>query len=336
MKVLVTGAAGFIGAALCGRLLARGDSVVGFDNFNAYYDPALKEARIAHLRPGKDFRLVRGDLGDAAALECVFASEAPERVVHLAAQAGVRHSLTHPGEYIESNVVGFANLLECCRRHPLRHLVFASSSSVYGASERIPFSVHEVADHPVSLYGATKKANEAMAHSYSHLYGLPVTGLRFFTVYGPWGRPDMAYFTFTERILAGQPIDVFNHGRNRRDFTYIDDAVDAVLRVLDRAPDPDPDWDPSAPDPASSRAAYRLYNVGSGRPVSLDRFISVLEGHLGVKAKRNLTGPQPGDVESTGAEIGSLSQDFGYRPPTLLETGLARFVDWYRKFYGSG
>ena len=336
MKVLVTGAAGFIGAALCGRLLARGDSVVGFDNFNAYYDPALKEARIAHFGSGEEFRLARGDLRDAAVLERVFASEAPDRVVHLAAQAGVRRSLTHPGEYIESNVVGFANLLECCRRHPLRHLVFASSSSVYGASERIPFSVHDVADHPVSLYGATKKANEAMAHSYSHLYGLPVTGLRFFTVYGPWGRPDMAYFTFTERILAGQPIEVFNHGRNRRDFTFVDDAVDAVLQVLDRAPRPEPDWDPSAPDPASSRAAYRLYNVGSGRPVSLDRFISVLERYLGVEAKRNLVPAQPGDVESTGADIGSLSRDFGYRPAISLETGLACFVDWYREFRGRG
>ena len=334
MKVLVTGAAGFIGAALCGRLLARGDSVVGFDNFNAYYDPALKEARIAHFGSDENFRLARGDLCDAAALERVFSSAAPDRVVHLAAQAGVRRSLTHPGEYIESNVVGFANLLECCRRHPLRHLVFASSSSVYGASERIPFSVHDVADHPVSLYGATKKANEAMAHSYSDLYGLPVTGLRFFTVYGPWGRPDMAYFTFTERILAGQPIEVFNHGRNRRDFTYVDDAVDAVLRVLDRAPGPDPDWDPSAPDPASSRAAYRLYNVGSGRPVSLDRFISVLERYLGVEAKRNLVPAQPGDVESTGADIGSLSRDLGYRPAISLETGLAYFVGWYREFHG--
>ena len=336
MKVLVTGAAGFIGAALCGRLLARGDSVVGFDNLNAYYDPALKEARIAHFCPGKEFRLVRGDLGDAAALERVFAMEAPARVVHLAAQAGVRHSLTHPGEYIESNVVGFANLLECCRRHALRHLVFASSSSVYGASERIPFSVHDVADHPISLYGATKKANEAMAHSYSHLYGLPMTGLRFFTVYGEWGRPDMAYFTFTERILDGRSIDVFNHGRNRRDFTYIDDAVDAVVRVLDRIPGPDPGWDPGAPDPASSRAAYRLYNVASGRPVSVDRFISVLEGHLGIEAKRNLVGPQPGDVESTGADLGRLAQEFGYRPAIPLETGLERFVDWYRDFYARG
>ena len=333
MKVLVTGAAGFIGAALCGRLLARGDSVVGFDNFNAYYDPALKEARIAHLCRGADFRLVRGDLGDAAALERVFASEAPARVVHLAAQAGVRHSLSHPREYIESNVVGFANLLECCRRHPLEHLVFASSSSVYGASERIPFSVHDVADHPVSLYGATKKANEAMAHSYSHLYEVPATGLRFFTVYGPWGRPDMAYFTFTGRILGGRPIDVFNQGRNRRDFTYVDDAVDAVVRVLDRAPEANPGWDAAAPDPALSGAAYRLYNVGSGRPVSLTRFISVLEGHLGIKANRNLVGPQPGDVDTTWADLGDLAREFGYRPATPLETGLERFVDWYRDFY---
>ncbi len=336
MKVLVTGAAGFIGAALCGRLLARGDGVVGFDNFNAYYDPALKEARIAHFCPGEDFRLVRGDLGNAALLDRVFASEAPDQVVHLAAQAGVRRSLTHPGDYIESNLVGFANLLECCRRYPPRHLVFASSSSVYGASARTPFSVHDVADHPVSLYGATKKANEAMAHSYCHLYALPVTGLRFFTVYGPWGRPDMAYFSFTDRILGGQPIEVFNEGRNRRDFTYIDDAVDAVVRVLDRTPEPNPAWDPKAPDPGTSRAAYRLYNVGNGRSVSLDRFISVLEGHLGTVAKRNLVGPQPGDVESTSADLGPLSQELGYRPGTPLETGLAHFVDWYREFYGNG
>ena len=336
VKVLVTGAAGFIGAALCGRLLARRDSVVGFDNFNGYYDPALKEARVAHHCRGERFRLVRGDLGDTGVLERTFASEAPDRVVHLAAQAGVRHSLSHPEEYIESNIVGFANLLECCRRHPLEHLVFASSSSVYGASERVPFSVHDGADHPISLYGATKKANEAMAHSYSHLFGIPVTGLRFFTVYGPWGRPDMAYFSFTRKMLAGQPIDVFNNGRNRRDFTYIDDAVDAVLRVLDRVPDPDFGWDPRAPDPASSRAAFCLYNVGSGRPVNLDHFISVLEGHLGVPAKRNLVAAQPGDVESTGADLGNLSRTLGYRPGTPVEVGLERFVDWYRDFYGNG
>ena len=336
MKVLVTGVAGFIGAALCRRLLARGNSVVGFDNFNNYYDPALKEARVAGLRRADRFVLVRGDLGDPPALERVFASQAPARVVHLAAQAGVRHSIAHPEQYIQSNVVGFANLLECCRRHPPEHLVFASSSSVYGSGARIPFSVHQGADHPVSLYGATKKANEAMAHSYAHLYALPVTGLRFFTVYGPWGRPDMAYFRFTRRILAGQPIEVFNHGRSRRDFTYIDDAVDAVLRVLDRAPRPDRGFDPRAPDPASSWAAYRLYNVGSGRPVSLERFISVLEARLGRKAKRRLLDAQPGDVESTGADIGDLSRHFGYRPATPVETGLERFVDWYRDFYGRG
>ena len=336
MKVLVTGAAGFIGAALCGRLLARGDRVAGFDCFNDYYDPVLKEARIAHFCRGDRFRLVRADLGDTAALQEVFASEAPDRVVHLAAQAGVRHSFSHPEEYIGSNIVGFANLLECCRRHPPEHLIFASSSSVYGANEKVPFSVHDGADHPVSLYGATKKANEAMAHSYSHLYALPVTGLRFFTVYGPWGRPDMAYFAFTRRILAGLPIDVFNHGRNRRDFTYIDDVVGAVLRVLDRAPVSDGNWDPADPDPSSSRAPYRLYNVGNGRPVSLDRFISVLEGHLGCEAKRNLVPAQPGDVVSTGADVGSLSRDFGYRPATPVEAGLGLFVDWYREFYRDG
>ena len=336
VKVLVTGAAGFIGAVLCGRLLARGDAVVGFDNFNDYYDPALKEARVAHCCPSGEFRLVRGDLEDAGALQRVFSSEAPDRVVHLAAQAGVRYSLTHPERYIASNVVGFGNLLECCRRHPPEHLVYASSSSVYGASGRIPFSVHDGADHPISLYGATKKANEAMAHSYSHLYALPVTGLRFFTVYGPWGRPDMAYFSFTRRILAARPIDVFNHGRNRRDFTYIDDAVDALLRVLAKAPEPDRNWDPSAPDPGSSRAPYRLYNVGSGRPVSLDRFISVLEKRLGVEAKRNLVEAQPGDVESTGADLGRLSRELGYRPGTSLEMGLQRFVDWYRDYYTVG
>lgn len=336
MKVLVTGAAGFIGAALCGRLLARGDRVVGLDNFNAYYDPALKEARVAHFCRGGGFRLVRGDLGDAAALERVFASEAPARVVHLAAQAGVRRSLIHPGEYIESNLVGFANLLECCRRHRPEHLVFASSSSVYGASERVPFSVHDGADHPVSLYGATKKANEAMAHGYSHLHALPVTGLRFFTVYGPWGRPDMAYFAFTRRMLAGRPVDLFNHGRNRRDFTYIDDAVEATLRLLDRVPGPDRDWDPRSPDPASSRAPYRLCNVGSGRTVSVERFVSLLEEHLGLVAERNLVPAQPGDVESTGADLGELALDLDYRPRIPVEVGIERFVDWYREFHGVG
>ena len=334
MKVLVTGAAGFIGAALCGRLLARGDRVAGFDCFSDYYDPALKEARVAHFCRGDRFRLARADLGDRAALEEVFASEVPDRVVHLAAQAGVRRSFSHPEEYIGSNIVGFANLLESCRRHRPAHLVFASSSSVYGANGKVPFSVHDGADHPVSLYGATKKANEAMAHSYSHLYALPVTGLRFFTVYGPWGRPDMAYFTFARRILAGLPIDVFNHGRNRRDFTYIDDVVDVMLRVLDRAPKSDGDWNSLAPDPSSSRAPYRLYNVGCGRPVSLDHFISVLEGRLGREAKRNPVPAQPGDMEITGAEVGSLSRDFDYRPGTPIETGLARFVDWYRGFRG--
>ena len=333
MKVLVTGAAGFIGAALCGRLLARGDRVAGLDSFSSYYDPSLKEARVAHFCRGDRFRLARADLGDRAALEALFASEAPDRVVHLAAQAGVRHSFSHPEDYIQSNIVGFANLLECCRRHGPVHVVFASSSSVYGANGRVPFSVHDAADHPVSLYGATKKANEAMAHSYSHLYALPVTGLRFFTVYGPWGRPDMAYFSFARRILAGLPIEVFNHGRNRRDFTYIDDVVDVMLRVLDRAPEPNGDWSPLAPDPSSSRAPYRLYNVGSGRPVSVDHFISVLEGHLGHAAVRSPVAAQPGDMESTGADVGSLSRDFGYRPLTPVETGLARFVDWYRGFF---
>ena len=336
MKVLVTGAAGFIGAALCGRLLARGDRVAGVDSFSRYYDPSLKEARVAHFCRGERFRLARADLGDRAALEALFASEAPDRVVHLAAQAGVRHSFSHPEEYVRSNIVGFANLLECCRRHGPAHVVFASSSSVYGANGRVPFSVHDGADHPVSLYGATKKANEAMAHSYSHLYALPVTGLRFFTVYGPWGRPDMAYFSFARRILAGLPIEVFNHGRNRRDFTYIDDVVDVMLRVLDRAPEASGDWNPLAPDPASSRAPYRLYNVGSGRPVSVDHFISVLEGHLGHTAKRSPVAAQPGDMESTGADVGSLSRDFGYRPVTPVETGLARFVDWYRDFFREG
>ena len=336
MKVLVTGAAGFIGAALCGRLLARGDRVAGLDSFSSYYDPALKEARVAHFCRGDAFRLARVDLGDRAALEEFFASETPDRVVHLAAQAGVRHSFSHPEEYIQSNIVGFANLLECCRRHGSAHVVFASSSSVYGANGRVPFSVHDGADHPVSLYGATKKANEAMAHSYSHLYALPATGLRFFTVYGPWGRPDMAYFSFARRILAGVPIEVFNHGRNRRDFTYIDDVVDVMLRVLDRAPAPSGDWNPLAPDPASSRAPYRLYNVGSGRPVSVDHFISVLEGHLGRAARRTPVAAQPGDMESTGADVGSLSRDFGYRPATPVETGLARFVDWYRGFFRDG
>ena len=336
MKILVTGAAGFIGAALCARLLARGDAVTGFDTFSDYYDPALKEARVEHHCRGPGFRLVRGGLGDKAALERVFEREAPQRVVHLAAQAGVRHSLSHPEAYIESNLVGFANLLECCRRHPPEHLVFASSSSVYGANARVPFSVHDGAAHPVSLYGATKKANEVMAHSYSHLHGLAATGLRFFTVYGPWGRPDMAYFRFTRRILAERPIEVFNHGRNRRDFTYIDDAVDALLRVLDHVPRADPAWDSGAPDPASSAAPYRLYNVGSGRPVGLDHFISVLEGHLGRRARRKLLPAQPGDVTSTAADLGRLAGELGYRPAVPVEVGLPRFVDWYRDYYGVG
>ncbi|MBZ4192891.1 MAG: NAD-dependent epimerase [Candidatus Contendobacter sp.] len=333
MKILVTGSAGFIGAALSQRLLERGDQVIGYDNLNDYYDVTLKMARLARLQAQAGFTEVRANLEDRAALNETFSQHRPQRVVNLAAQAGVRYSIQNPHAYIESNLVGFINVLEACRHHAVEHLVYASSSSVYGANTRQPFSVHDNVDHPVSLYAATKKANELMAHSYSHLYDLPTTGLRFFTVYGPWGRPDMALFLFTRNILAGQPIDVFNYGRHRRDFTYIDDIVEGVIRVLDQVAMPHSSWSGDAPDSATSHAPYRLYNIGNHRPVELLRYIEVLEQCLDRVAIKNLLPMQPGDVPDTYADIAALERDVGYRPATPVEEGIARFVAWYREYY---
>ncbi|MGH8480410.1 MAG: NAD-dependent epimerase [Gammaproteobacteria bacterium] len=336
MKILVTGAAGFIGAALSIRLLTRGDEVIGLDNLNDYYEVSLKEARLARLYGHPRFRFLRVDVSDRAAMEQVFATGQPERVMHLAAQAGVRYSLTHPHAYVNANLVGFMNILEGCRRTGVEHLVYASSSSVYGANTRMPFSVHDNVDHPVSLYGATKKANELMAHTYSHLYGLPVTGLRFFTVYGPWGRPDMSLFSFTRNILAGQPIEVFNYGHHRRDFTYIDDLVEGVMRVIDAVARPNPAWSGDSPDPGTSRAPYRLYNIGNNNPVNLLRFIEVLEGCLGRVAEKKFLPLQPGDVPDTYADVKDLVDDVAYRPATPVEVGVERFVNWYRDYYQVG
>src|SRR5579883_1141018 len=333
MRVLVTGAAGFIGAALSDRLLARGDEVFGFDNLNNYYDPALKEARLARLTPHANFRFAKAALEDRAAVDRVFAEFAPQRVVHLGAQAGVRYSRENPRAYVDSNLVGFINILEACRHGRIENLVYASSSSVYGANRKLPFSVRDPVDHPVSLYAATKKANELMAHTYSHLYGLPTVGLRFFTVYGPWGRPDMALFLFTKKILAGEPIDVFNHGHHTRDFTYIDDIVEGVIRTLDRVPAPDPAYDPVHPSPASSSAPYRVYNIGNHTPVQLSHYIEVLEQCLGRKARKNLLPLQPGDVPDTCADVAELMRDTGYQPSTPVEEGIRRFVEWYRGYY---
>ncbi|MGE0383658.1 MAG: NAD-dependent epimerase [Gammaproteobacteria bacterium] len=333
MKILVTGAAGFIGAALSTHLLDRGDEVVGVDNLNDYYDVRLKEGRLARLTPHANFRFHKIDIADRAAMAQVFKAERPARVVNLAAQAGVRYSLENPHAYIEANIVGFTNVLECCRHGGIEHLVYASSSSVYGANTRMPFSVHDNVDHPVSLYAASKKANELMAHTYSHLYGLPTTGLRFFTVYGPWGRPDMSLFLFTRNILAGKPIDVFNYGNHRRDFTYVDDIVGGVVRTLDKVAAPNPSWRSDAPDPGTSSAPYRLYNIGAHNPVHLMRFIEVLEGCLGVQAQKNMLPLQPGDVPDTYADVQALVDDVDYRPSTSIETGIARFVDWYRNYY---
>ncbi len=334
MKVLVTGSAGFIGAALAEALLARGDEVVGVDNLNDYYDIELKKARLKRLQPYAGFRDVRLGLEDREGLFALFAEYRPDRVVNLAAQAGVRYSLSHPHAYVDANLVGFCNILEACRQHEIEHLVYASSSSVYGANTAMPFSVHQNVDHPVSLYAATKKANELMAHTYSHLYRIPTTGLRFFTVYGPWGRPDMALFKFTRNILAGRLIDLYNHGHHQRDFTYIDDIVEGVVRVLDRVARPDPAWQGDKPDPASSQAPYRLYNIGNHQPVELLRFIEILEETLGVPAIRNLLPMQAGDVLATYADVDDLVRDTGYSPSTPIETGIARFVDWYRQYYG--
>lgn len=333
MRVLVTGAAGFIGSHLSQRLLARGDEVLGYDNLNAYYDPRLKQARLDKLLPLDGFGFVQASLEDRPALEAAFDRFKPQRVVNLAAQAGVRYSLENPQAYVESNIVGFLNILEACRHRGIEHLVYASSSSVYGANKKLPFAVEDSVDHPVSMYAATKKANELMAHTYSHLFGLPTTGLRFFTVYGPWGRPDMALFLFTRKILAGEPIDVFNHGHHTRDFTYVDDIVEGVVRTLDRVPGPDPAYDPLNPTPASSTAPYRVYNIGNHQPVQLLRYIEVLEECLGRKAERNLLPLQPGDVPDTYADVSALQRDTGYSPSTSIETGVRRFVDWYRNFY---
>jgi len=334
MKVLVTGAAGFIGFYTARALLDRGDQVVGLDNLNDYYDPGLKRARLAQLDGRNGFHFIRADLADRDAIDAVFTQEKPDRVVHLGAQAGVRYSLENPHAYIASNVTGFLNMLEGCRHHGCGHLVFASSSSVYGANSTMPFSVHDGADHPLSLYGATKKSNEMMAHSYAHLYGLPMTGLRFFTVYGPWGRPDMAPFSFTAKILAGQPIDVFNNGRHARDFTYIDDIVEGVIRVLDRAPGADPGWDSAAADPATSAAPYRLYNIGNHRAVELMDFIAAIEQATEREAIKNFLPMQPGDVLATYADVDDLARDVGFAPNTPIGEGMRRFVAWYRDYYG--
>jgi len=333
MRILVTGAAGFIGAALSQRLLARGDEVLGYDNLNTYYDVRLKHARLARLQEHANYQHITADLEDREALNAAFARFKPQRVVNLAAQAGVRYSLENPHAYIQSNIIGFTNILEACRHTKVEHLVYASSSSVYGANKRLPFSVQHNVDHPVSLYAATKKANELMAHTYSHLFAIPTTGLRFFTVYGPWGRPDMALFKFTANILAGEPIDVFNYGKHSRDFTYIDDIVEGVIRVLDRVAQADTEFDPLHPTAASSTAPYRVYNIGNHQPIELARYIEVIEECLGKGALKNLLPMQPGDVADTYADVAELTRDTGYSPSTPVEVGVKRFVDWYRDFY---
>jgi UDP-glucuronate 4-epimerase len=333
VKLLVTGAAGFIGFHSARRLLERGDEVVGLDNLNAYYDPALKTARLEILARHARFRFVHADVADREAMERLFREERFQRVVHLAAQAGVRYSIVNPHVYVQSNITGFLHVIEGCRHHAVEHLVYASTSSVYGANTRMPFSEEQNVDHPLTLYAATKKANELMAHSYSSLYGLPTTGLRFFTVYGPWGRPDMALFLFTKNILAGLPIDVFNGGRHQRDFTYIDDIVQGVVAAVDRVATADPSWDSAAPDPATSFAPYRIYNIGNQQPVALLRYIEVLEQCLGRRAQQNLLPMQPGDLPDTWADVEALARDVGYRPRTDLETGVKQFVEWYLRFY---
>jgi len=334
MKVLVTGTAGFIGNNLAQRLLERGDEVIGVDNLNDYYDVSLKEARLKRVKDNPGFTEARISIEDRGAMEAVFSEHKPQRVVNLAAQAGVRYSLENPYSYIDSNIMGFMNILEGCRHNDVEHLVYASSSSVYGANTNMPFSVRHNVDHPLSLYAATKKSNELMAHTYSHLYNIPTTGLRFFTVYGPWGRPDMALFLFTKNILAGKPIDVFNYGRHRRDFTYIDDIVEGVIRVLDNVARPNANWSGDKPDPASSTAPYRLYNIGNNQPVELMHYIEVLQDCLGRKAELNLLPLQPGDVPDTYADVDELVQDVDYKPDTTVEQGIANFVTWYREFYG--
>ena len=333
MKVLVTGAAGFIGSSLVIRLLARGDTVVGIDNHNNYYDPALKEARLARFEHHPNYTHLRIDLADRESIGDCFFTHKPQRVVNLAAQAGVRYSIENPLAYIDSNILGFAHILEGCRHQGIEHLVYASSSSVYGANTAMPFSVHHNVDHPLSLYAASKKSNELMAHTYSHLYGLPTTGLRFFTVYGPWGRPDMALFKFTKSILAGEKIQVFNHGRHRRDFTYVDDVVEGVIRVLDHPAQSDLTWNGKSPDPGSSTAPWRVYNIGNSRPIDLMEYIAALENILGRKAIIEMLPLQPGDVPDTYADVADLVEQFDFRPTTSVDCGVANFVDWYREYF---
>ena len=333
MKILVTGAAGFIGMTTSLRLLARGDEVVGLDNLNDYYEVSLKENRLKRLTALPGFRFVKLDVGDRAGMEKLFAAEKFDKVIHLAAQAGVRYSIQNPHAYVDSNLVGFINVLEGCRHNQVQHLVYASSSSVYGGNTRMPFSEHDSVDHPVSLYAATKKANELMAHTYSHLYGLPTTGLRFFTVYGPWGRPDMALFLFTKAILEGRPIDVFNHGNMKRDFTYIDDIVEGVIRVMDRNAAATPEYDPIAADPATSNVPYRVFNIGNNNPVQLLDFIGAIENALGMKAEKRLLPLQDGDVPATYANTDLLNDWVGFVPGTSVEDGVGRFVSWYRDYY---
>lgn len=330
---MVTGAAGFIGAALSLRLLERGDEVVGIDNLNDYYDINLKLARLEKLKGYEKFKFIKLDISNRQTIEALFIKEQFQRVMHLAGQAGVRYSITNPHAYIDSNIVGFMNILEGCRHNAVEHLAYASSSSVYGANTHMPFSVHDNVDHPVSLYAASKKANELMAHTYSHLYRLPTTGLRFFTVYGPWGRPDMSPILFARNILEGKPIDVFNYGNHRRDFTYIDDIVEGVIRVIDKSATANESWTGNTPDPGSSLAPYRVYNIGNNNPVHLLTFIETLENCLNKKAIKNLLPLQPGDVPDTYADVSELVNDFGYKPETKLETGIGHFVDWYKAFY---
>lgn len=334
MKILVTGAAGFIGSATAARFLARGDEVVGLDNLNDYYDVNLKKARLNRLTTSALFRFVKLDLADREGMGALFAKERFDRVVHLGAQAGVRRSLEDPHSYISSNVVGTLNVLEGCRHTGVAHLVYASTSSVYGASTKMPFSEHEPASHPLSLYAASKRATELMAHNYSSLFGIPTTGLRFFNAYGPWGRPDMALFLFARAIIDGKPIEVFNHGHHTRDFTYVEDIVEGVLRITDHIAAPDPKWDSANPDPASSRAPYRLYNIGSNKPIQLMRYIELLEECLGRKAEMRLLPLQPGDVPDTYADVSDLIAAVGYQPNTPIEVGVRNFVDWFRSYYG--
>lgn len=334
MRVLLTGAAGFIGYHTAEALLARGDEVVGIDNLNDYYDPRLKQARLARLQARPGFTFLDADIADRAKMAEAFARVRPDGVINLAAQAGVRYSITHPHVSLQTNIVGFLNVLEGCRTHEVRHLVYASSSSVYGANTTMPWSVHHNVDHPLTLYAVTKKSNELMAHNYAHLFRVPVTGLRFFTAYGPWGRPDMALFIFTKAILEGRPIDVYNEGRMRRDFTYIDDIVEGVVRVLDRPPAPDPHWSGDDPDPATSNAPYRVFNIGNNRPTELLRYIELIEEALGKKAVRNLLPMQPGDIPASWADVDALTAATGYAPRTPVEEGVPRFVRWYREYYG--